>query len=994
MAVLSPLERRELQRRQAQVSSARKQLSLEEQRIKGISIPKIPFRRFGMSIADVKKEQVRIKKLGQQKASALEQIRKQKSQVGRFESRTVGVIKEIARKRAEEKGKERERKILFPKIKLKSVKLPEILKAALAIERLPEALAAPLRTKKSSELLKKVLKEEGLSAQQFISTEFTGESIKGIPISKVIITNVFGRKIRDANKEERRIFRAQNKVVVPFQPEFDTKTERELFRLGQKADSLIQKKQRQGGVLSVKDETKLAQIEANRFILSTKKFVKDAPKIVVGIPIAIKNIIKKPSKLLEIPKELKIQGVESGKLLRIDPTTAILRIGEFYLVTKITTKGLKLIGRLSSKLGTRLNPKFKKVKGRSIIIPSGQTTKKTITIKVVKKIPKETIRAQAKLAGERVTAISAQADKLIKFIRKSKLIRKPIPKEELLSKTTKKLLKQFDAGTISKKNLIKLDRLIRLETKGAGQLLERTLFADPRRRLRISRLGLKGNKEASLLDILAGDVTFKAQKPQILIFEKIKVQRFPKTKIFIKIKKKLLKAKKIGVKPTFTSEEAKALLKFQITPSGKFKPLGKLSFESEIIISPSEIIKKVKTLAVTFIKGKRVPIISVKIVKAKKSTLRLLKKARLGKLTRKELKQLKKLLKKETGFTPSFSRSIKRRPIVRARRIIPKISRVLKRRKKVKRRVVKRRIVRRKPIKRKVKRRVVRKRVIKRKPIVRKVVRRKVVRKVIKRKIVGRPKRIRRVIKPIIPVGVLIPKVKKRPKKKPKKKRIQAFDVYARPLKRKGAKKKPKLIKVNINPLTKKRAKDLRDFILDTSLARTGKIRPSRKVKPKKTKLRGIPVGYSKRVMKKFRRFRQVKGMKKRLPRGKVIEKSRHLLDTRQEKRKIGLKRRIAQLQPRRKLKPKKRIVKRKFTATQRKVMLKNLAKARRIRFKKLKTTSRTSIPKRKTARPQKTIRFTRNTKTTRKRTLSAKQLSNLAKGRAIRMANLKKRKG
>jgi len=200
----------------------------------------------------------------------------------------------------------------------------------------------------------------------------------------------------------------------------------------------------------------------------------------------------------------------------------------------------------------------------------------------------------------------------------------------------------------------------------------------------------------------------------------------------------------------------------------------------------------------------------------------------------------------------------------------------------------------------------------------------------------------------------------KRKKKITIKKSKKGFDVFARPLKRRGQKRKPRLIKVNRVPLTKSRARDLRNKILDTSLARTGKIKRTRG-KPQRPKLR-VAVGFASRTSRKFRRFRRVKGRKKSLTKGKVIERKTRLLDTAQEKRGITLRRRIAQLTP----KKRKRRVK--------KLSMSRSNKRKSIRLSK--TSRRNSSPRR----------------TTSKRTLSSLQLSNLAKGRAKRLSNLNKR--
>ena len=157
---------------------------------------------------------------------------------------------------------------------------------------------------------------------------------------------------------------------------------------------------------------------------------------------------------------------------------------------------------------------------------------------------------------------------------------------------------------------------------------------------------------------------------------------------------------------------------------------------------------------------------------------------------------------------------------------------------------------------------------------------------------------------PTRPILIRKPKLKVKPivafkrKRKVIRKKVeikgQAFEVWARPLKRTKKGKRPKLIKVSKVPLSKNKARDLRNYITDTSLSRTATIRPT-KGKPTTSRLK-VPKGYSKKTSAKFRNFRIIKGKRVPLSKGKVIERGRHLLDTRQEQRQITLKRRIAQL--------------------------------------------------------------------------------------------------
>ena len=145
-------------------------------------------------------------------------------------------------------------------------------------------------------------------------------------------------------------------------------------------------------------------------------------------------------------------------------------------------------------------------------------------------------------------------------------------------------------------------------------------------------------------------------------------------------------------------------------------------------------------------------------------------------------------------------------------------------------------------------------------------------------------------------LGLVIPKVKKVKKKilKPKKKKARSFHVYARPLRKKG-RKKPKLIRVTKKPIKKRRARDLRNYLVDTSLSRTAKLKPSSR-KPSKRILKS-PTGYAFKTKKKFRKYKIVKGKRVPLRKWRVIEKKKHLLDTKQEKRQITLRKRVAQLQ-------------------------------------------------------------------------------------------------
>ncbi len=171
----------------------------------------------------------------------------------------------------------------------------------------------------------------------------------------------------------------------------------------------------------------------------------------------------------------------------------------------------------------------------------------------------------------------------------------------------------------------------------------------------------------------------------------------------------------------------------------------------------------------------------------------------------------------------------------------------------------------------------------------------------------------------------------RRPPRKPSKKRIKeikkkqpGFNVIAKPLKTLAGKKPKRGLRINKVPLTQVRADDLRQFITDTSLARTARTVPT-KAKAQKPKLK-FPRGFAKKSKFKFRTYRIRKGKRVPLKRGKVIERGEKgrnfLLDTIQEKRGINLRKRLKQIS-----KPK-----RKITPKQRKILIKRLEKARRVK--------------------------------------------------------------
>ncbi|MFW6172441.1 MAG: hypothetical protein ACOC5T_01735, partial [Elusimicrobiota bacterium] len=290
-----------------------------------------------------------------------------------------------------------------------------------------------------------------------------------------------------------------------------------------------------------------------------------------------------------------------------------------------------LLGKMASKFAdiadigrTRASLKFTPVTKtdyftKTLSVPS-KTTGDVINIKFagsVKSIS-EDISTQASLAGQKVDAVSAARNLFgeLKF--------KPKKGENI-----------FGTKVVVDKPLL----------TPTSPPIERSLFADPRGRVRVSRLGvLDEPKKASFIDYAVGDVTFKRNKPQILLFEQAQIEKFPKNLLDVKTK--------LQTGQTLTSDELTKLQKFQLTPSGQFKPLGFISKEPEITLAPGELVKKESLAGVTLINKKRVEIIRAGISQDFSKNLKdLAKKSTIQGLDAKEFSKFTALATKETGIS-------------------------------------------------------------------------------------------------------------------------------------------------------------------------------------------------------------------------------------------------------------------------------------------------------------------------------------------------------
>ncbi len=326
-------------------------------------------------------------------------------------------------------------------------------------------------------------------------------------------------------------------------------------------------------------------------IATTKETIKAIPelplRIIAGVPVVIATAKAEPEFAAGFVASEVGQAVALGK------------------VAGAVGKGARVVR-------TRISPKFKPIiktpKGKIVKIPSKISPTGELIIKISRPVKEitEPLAKQVRLAGTTQDIVTAQRGLFGKITKRKITVKKPTPTPK-------------------------------------APPLEQALFADPRGRLRISRLGIIDEGTlAKLSDLLKGRVTFKRPKAQAIIFEQEKIAKFPKSLRGVEIK---LKAGK-----SLTPSEQAKLLRFQLKPTGKFKPIGFLSKEPEVTLAPGEIVRRVKTPAVTLIKGERVEFIKGEIVRAKPKTAALLKQPTL---TLKELKSLTKRLSKETGFDVS-----------------------------------------------------------------------------------------------------------------------------------------------------------------------------------------------------------------------------------------------------------------------------------------------------------------------------------------------------
>ena len=405
---------------------------------------------------------------------------------------------------------------------------------------------------------------------------------------------------------------------------------------------VLQNKINDGKKLTRPETALYSQLIVEEFAAKIGKDLVQLPKQLV---LLLYNLATKPLGTVQSIYSTASQSVgKIGSSINRDPTGILINTAAFIVEYKIISGTRKELTAAIKKNLYKINPKFKGdlVKGTNINI---KTKTGNVELQVVNKIPKKSIKAQVGLSGKTVTATSSQSNRLLSILKRSKTLRKPISGEVDFSKATKVLLKKFDAGKITPRELVKLDKLI--QQQGAKGILERSFFADPSGKIRPSRLGIS-TKTATFKDYASGDISFKAPRPQILVFKNIRVPSVPKNlqSIF----------KKIKVGKTLTKLESAKYLKYHMRVTGTFKSVGFLTRESEILLAPGEILKKGKTLGFGSYKGIKVPLIETSVYKPTGDLLKLIKKYSKQTITVAETTKLDKLIKTKTGFNYGLSK--------------------------------------------------------------------------------------------------------------------------------------------------------------------------------------------------------------------------------------------------------------------------------------------------------------------------------------------------
>lgn len=658
-----------------------------------------------------------------------------------------------------------------------------------------------------------------------------------------------------------------------------------------------------------------------------------------------------------LPREVRSDLIKFGQLAKTNPEQAVSVLVTSLLLLKGTDKIFKGVGKLSKKTLNyikNLDPRLLKIERGIVKTRTNLPLGDRLTLRVGSIADtKESLARQLRREGKSIVAVTAQASDVLTGIRRRSIVRKPLPfDEKKLTPTTRALLKRFDKGKLNARQTLDLNLRLRRESRRLApaqpkgvDLLERSMYFDPNRTLRKSRLGLgneRAPEEGSLFDLLSGRATLRntSNSPVVYVIEEF-VEKLPRTKEFASIIRKIKASVRLGRSPNLTRSELAKLTRWQVTPSGRLKPIGSTTFqgglEREVTIAPGEAIKKVKRLGVLKIGNQRIPIYAIRIIKGK-SKINVLRKIqnirkqisnlnkkrssvknirvknRIGRRINSKARQLEKIRRKSANkeirnFLNESRRA--RRPLSRKkfyplrRRLTNLASRA---RTRVPRRSLSRRTFPRRTPPRKTSPR--------RTPPRRTTPRRSPPRRTPSRRTT--PRRVPPRSPP--PKKPIVTRYNSRNRGSSKGMRApKGWNVYV--------KSRGKFMKANRIPLSKVNAQNRASYIVDHSTSATAKLVPVMNVK-RLGSIRSFEEGAKDRI--KARTYRIRKGRRISLPETLIERRGKPRINTSGEKRGLNASRLIGRLNKRSSMN------RRKITSSQRKELLKRLEKARSVRQRNL----------------------------------------------------------
>ena len=711
------------------------------------------------------------------------------------------------------------------------------------------------------------------------------------------------------------------------------------------------------GTISDKDLARIQGVSRRRIELTLSSFgnkaVSTLSDTALGLALLTKvpGLVKTPegraiiaAEVIKLPASVKSELKKFGVLYRTNPEQAGAIVVSEILFMKGAGAVFKKLGKVSKVTINRvknLSPTLLKIE-RGLIkikkpLPSGE--KLTLKFGTIADV-QESVAVQFRRGGKQLIAVTAQADKVIRGIRRKAIIRKPFSFDEAkLSKVTRDLLKKFDKANINPREVITLNRLLREETKRLGvqtkgvDLLERSMYFDPDRTLRKSRLAAGAERvpeDGTLFDLLTGEASLfkRTPKPAVYVIEEF-AEKLPKTKEFASIIRKIKAAVKIGKDPNVSKAELAKLTRWQVTPSGKLKGIGSTTYqgglEREVTIAPGEVIKKVKKLGTLKVGDKRIPIYAIKIIRGKQkvsiikriekvsdsiSQLRKRKsklktpqaKKNIEKKIQIKIKELDKVkTKTATKEVKEFLRESRRRPSKRkktypvrrkaAARAVTRARARAKPRARARPKPRSRpRPKPRKPTPRKPRpRKTTPRKPTPRKPTPRKPTPRKPTpRKPTPRKPV--PRKPRPTIRAAPRGGKKKPIVRPRRGRKKtastSRRKVKGYNVYV--------KSRKKYIKATRKPLSKKNAQDRRAYVVDHSTSARAKLRPVGRKYKSLGKIRPKEAGARNKI--KARNYRIVKGKRVQIRNTIIERKGKPRINTRGEKRGLSAAKLVKEL--------------------------------------------------------------------------------------------------